>query len=110
MMIGFPDETEEEMRESIDLGKKLVDAGAPYCTFFIPIPFPGTNLFETAIKEGYLSPDFDPDLMNWKNVNAVMINTAVAPERIAELRDHAWREVNTAEHVAMRLNASIGNR
>ena len=108
IMIGFPDETEEEMRLSIDLGKKLIDAGAAYCTFFIPIPFPGSKLFEIAITDGYLDKNFDPDIMNWKN--AVMKNTAVSPERITELRDAAWREVNTAEHVAMRLKQSIGSR
>ena len=108
IMIGFPDETEEEMRLSINLGKKLVDAGAAYCTFFIPIPFPGSRLFETAIAEGYLDWDFDPDMMNWKNV--IMKKTKVPPERIMELRDAAWREVNTAEHVATRLKQSIGSR
>lgn len=108
MMIGFPDETEAEMMQSIALGKKLVEAGAAYCTFFIPIPFPGSKLFEIAVQRGYLDRDFDPDVMNWKS--AVMQNTVVPPERILELRDLAWREVNTAEHVATRLTASIGHR
>ena len=108
MMIGFPDETEKEMRESIALAKRLVEAGAEYCTFFIPIPFPGSSLFETAIAGGNLDRDFDPDSLNWKN--AVMRNTTVPAERIIEIRDQAWREVNTAQHVAMRLQASIGTR
>lgn len=108
MMIGFPDETEEEMMQSVVLGKKLVDAGAAYCTFFIPIPFPGSKLFQIAVANGYLDKNFDPDTMNWKN--AVMKNTVVSPERIIELRDWAWREVNTEEHVAMRLKASMGAR
>ncbi|MEK7646895.1 MAG: radical SAM protein [Patescibacteria group bacterium] len=108
MMIGFPDETEAEMMQSVELGRRLVEAGAAYCTFFIPIPFPGSKLFEMAIQGGHLDRDFDPDAMNWKN--AVMQNTVVAPERILELRDWAWRSVNTEEHVAMRLKASIGNR
>lgn len=108
IMIGFPDETEAEMMQSVELGRRLVEAGAVYCTFFIPIPFPGSKLFEIAIKGGYLDRDFDPDAMNWKNT--VMRNTVVAPKRILELRDWAWRSVNTEEHVAMRLKASIGSR
>lgn len=108
MMIGFPDETEAEMMQSIALGKRLVEAGAAYCTFFIPIPFPGSQLFKMAVGRGYLDKDFDPDIMNWKS--AVMQNTVVPPERVLELRDWAWREVNTAEHVAARLMASIGHR
>ncbi|OGZ15166.1 MAG: hypothetical protein A3J08_02820, partial [Candidatus Lloydbacteria bacterium RIFCSPLOWO2_02_FULL_51_11] len=88
MMMGFPDETEEEIVSSIELGKRLVGAGAEYCTFFIPIPFPGSVLFEIALEHGHLDHNFDPDKMNWKN--PVMKNTLVSPERILELRDTAW--------------------
>ncbi len=108
MMIGFPDETEDEMRKSIELGKQLVEAGAPYCTFFIPIPFPGSGLYELALSKGHLNRDFDTDIFNWKN--AVMRNTVVPPERILELRDEGWRYANTDSHVRARLEASIGTR
>lgn len=108
MMIGFPDETEAEMRASIELGKRLVDAGAEYCTFFIPIPFLGSRLCKVAMERGYLDPDFDPDIMNYKQ--PVLKNTVVPPERILELRDRGWREVNAREHVARRLKESTGAR
>jgi len=108
MMIGFPDETEEEMMMSVELARKLIDAGADYITFFIPIPFPGSQLYQMAIRGGYLEPDFDPDIMNWKN--GVMRNTTVPIERIVEIRDWAWRTVNPPEHVAKRLQESIGSR
>ena len=108
MMIGFPDETEKEMMMSIELAKHLIGVGAPYVTFFIPIPFPGSELYDIALKGGHLSPNFDPDIMNWKN--GVMENTIVSKERIVELRDLAWQEVNSQEHVAHRLKQSIGSR
>ena len=108
IMIGFPDETEEEMMASIELGKRLVEAGAAYCTFFIPIPFPGSMLYEYAIKQGNLRSDFDTDSMNWKH--AVMRNTVVPPDRVNELRDYGWRYANTSEHVRSRLEASVGHR
>lgn len=108
MMIGFPDETEAEMLQSVELGRRLVDAGAEYCTFFIPIPFLGSQLCKMAFERGYLDPDFDPDIMNYKR--PVLKNTVVSPERILELRDWAWREVNSREHVAQRLKESMGIR
>ena len=108
IMIGFPYETEQEIIQSIQLGQKLVDAGAVYCTFFIPIPFPGSRLFEHAMQNGHLEKNFNPDIFNWKN--SVMQNTLVPPERIEELRDWGWRKVNTDEHVARRLQKSIGCR
>jgi len=105
MMIGFPDETEKEMAESIELAHRLVEAGAPYVTFFIPIPFPGSRLFTKAINGGYLSPDFNPDEMNWKN--AIMRGTTVPAERIMELRDYAWDSVNTEEYKRGRIDREI---
>ena len=108
MMIGFPDETEAEMNSSIELARRLVDAGAPYVAFFIPIPFPGSELYRQAIAGGHLSSDFDPDTMNYKN--GVMERTVVPRERIVELRDWAFDSVNPAEHVRLRLEQSTGAR
>lgn len=106
MMMGFPDETEEEMRSSIELGKRLVEAGSAYCTPFIPIPFPGCMLYDYAVANGHLAAGFDPDIFNWKN--AVMKNTVVPPERVLELRDFAHEYMNTPEHVRARKEASAG--
>lgn len=108
MMIGFPDETEEEMMKSVDLAKQLIEVGAPYVTFFIPIPFPGSQLYNYALRNKHLKPDFDPDTMNWKN--GVMENTTVPKERIVEIRDRAWEEVNKKEHVIKRINDSMKTR
>lgn len=108
MMIGFPDETEEEMQQSIELAHKLMDSGAPYVTFFIPIPFPGSKLFDIAIVNNYLPMDFNTDVFNWKR--PVMRNTTVPPERIEEIRDEANEKVNTKQHLEMRLKASVGYR
>lgn len=108
IMIGFPDETFKEMMQSVELAKRLIDAGAPYVTFFIPIPFPGSKLFDIAIKGRHLSPSFNPDIMNWKN--GVMENTTVPREMIVEIRDWAWETVNPPEHVRQRIQDSIGTR
>jgi len=108
MMIGFPDETEEEIVSSIELGRRLVDAGAPYCSLFIPIPFPGSQLYKMALRDGYLQPDFDPDVFNWRE--PVMRNTTVAPERIKELQQWGWRGINPKEYLRKRLEADIGRR
>lgn len=108
MMLGFPDETEAEIGQSIDLAKALISNGAPYVTFFIPIPFPGSTLYDIAVANGHLSPDFDPDLMNWKR--AVMKGTTVPPERLEEIRDRANADINTDLHLKRRLVESMGHR
>lgn len=108
MMVGFPDETEEEMMQSFELGKRLVEAGAENCTPLIPIPFPGSMLYEYALEHGHLAGDFDTDRLNWKN--CVLENTVVPPERIVELRDWGWEYMNKSGHVSARLLASAGVR
>lgn len=106
MMIGFPTETEEEIKASIELGRRLVGAGAPYCSLYIPIPFPGTRLFEDALQKGYLRSDFDTDTFNWRR--PVMRNTTVSPERIEELQREGWMSINPPKYVADRLAMDIG--
>lgn len=108
IMIGFPDETEEEIMMSVEMGRRLVGAGAKYCSFYIPIPFPGSRLYQMAIAGGYLDPNFDPDFMNWHR--SVMRNTTVPPERILEIKNWAWRSVNNSDYVAEREGQNISNR
>ncbi|MCR4333498.1 MAG: B12-binding domain-containing radical SAM protein [Patescibacteria group bacterium] len=108
MMIGFPDETEEEILSSIELGRRLVDAGAPYCSLYVPIPFPGSQLHEIALHDGYLASNFDTDAFNWRK--PTMRDTTVSPERIEELQQWGWRDINPKEYVRKRLEMDIGRR
>lgn len=108
MMIGFPDETEAEIMQSVELAKRLVDAGAKHCAFFIPTPFPGSHLFNQASAEGYIDQHFDPDKFNIHSV--CMRNTVVSPERLIELREWAWRTVNRQNYVEARSKLSVGAR
>ena len=107
MMIGFPDETEAEILQTVELAKKLVDAGAKHCAFFIPTPFPGSQLFDYALAHDHIDPDLDFDLFNIHRV--VMKNTTVTPARLIELREWAWRTVNRREYVEDRLRLSVGS-
>ncbi|MCK5624619.1 B12-binding domain-containing radical SAM protein [Candidatus Pacearchaeota archaeon] len=106
MIIGFPDETEEEIQKTIDLGKKLKENGAPYVSFFLPIPFPGSKLYDIAIKGNYLNRDFNPDMMNWKR--AIMTNTFVPPKRLEEIRDYANELVNDKDFIKRAVQNTIG--
>jgi len=50
-MLGFPWETKKEMMDTIKFIKSLKP---DTCQFSIPIPYPGTKMFEDAIKENIL--------------------------------------------------------
>ena len=104
-MIGFPDETEDEIAATLRMAREHMDAGLTDANVFLVVPFPGTVLFEEARDRGYLADDWSPDDMLW--FKPVMRNTTVAPERLLEIRASAWRDLNRPEYVAARAEASL---
>lgn len=57
MIIGYPTETMKEIEDTIDLGIKLSNMipGA-VVTFQTFLPYPGTDAYELALREGYEPP------------------------------------------------------
>jgi radical SAM superfamily enzyme YgiQ (UPF0313 family) len=57
-MIGFPTETKEEIKETVDLFSRLVDEN-PRASKSVNIytPYPGTELFDRCVKEGLQAPE-----------------------------------------------------
>jgi radical SAM superfamily enzyme YgiQ (UPF0313 family) len=56
-MIGFPTETREELAESVSMAFRLVDENPNASTSFnIYTPYPGTELFDTAVEHGLRVP------------------------------------------------------
>lgn len=95
--IGYPDETFEEMTETIMMAKRHVDEGLAAASFFVIVPFPGTKLFDMVIRDGQLSPEFDPDAMKW--TSSILKNTPVSAETLERIRSIAWKLINRAEFV-----------
>jgi anaerobic magnesium-protoporphyrin IX monomethyl ester cyclase len=93
-MIGYPDETREEIMTTIDLARKHMSYGLDAAHFFCVMPLPGTPLFEMAVAGGHVPRDFDPDRLNFLHAN--MSNTVVPAAELTELRDRAWEEMNSA--------------
>ena len=91
-MIGYPDESRKEIQKTIDLAKKCIDEGLDSASFFLVMPLPGTPLFDSAMRDGYLPKQYDPDKMHWQKAN--MINTIVPPKELEEIRDRAWETIN----------------
>ena len=104
-MLGYPDETLEEMQKTVALARHHRSQGLDVANFFCVMPLPGTPIFDWAVAEGKITPDFDPDMMNWTIAN--MRNTPVPAERIEALRARAWREVNDQEWVKYKLSMNV---
>jgi len=50
-MIGFPGETKDDIRQTIDFAQSL---GVHFASFSVATPFPGTELYRIAEENGYL--------------------------------------------------------
>ncbi len=63
-MLGFPTETPAEVAQTVDLALELLEANpnARVSGFYAFVPYPGSELYELAAREGFRPPD---DLEGW---------------------------------------------
>lgn len=101
-VIGFPEETEKNLWDTINYAKELRKLGCDYCYFFIATPYYGTEMYQNAVANGYLdeseyclsnvftttdrflmkSPNFSSDrLLELKKI-AAQINPLLTKNRI----------------------------
>ena len=106
-MVGFPDETEKEIKETIDFAKQNMSYGLDASNFFLVMPLPGTPMFDEVMRNGQLPKDYNIDRMQWTKAN--MINTSIPPDKLEELRQKAWEDCNLSDHIKNRKNWQISD-
>ena len=90
-MLGNIGETEDTVRETIDFAKKLnVDT----VSFYLASPYPGTEFYNTAKREGYFR-----DGLEWKDFSLIISNAHptlnlpnLSSKQIARWQKRAYRE------------------
>ncbi|MDQ1159617.1 anaerobic magnesium-protoporphyrin IX monomethyl ester cyclase [Sphingomonas sp. SORGH_AS 950] len=96
-MIGYPDESIEEVFDTITMAKRNVEEGLDYALFFAVVPFPGSELYEIAVRDGHIDREINPDQMRW--TKSIMRNMKIDPSTLEHLRQLAWLLVNRSEYV-----------
>jgi radical SAM superfamily enzyme YgiQ (UPF0313 family) len=104
-MLGFPDETLEEMYSTILSAKRHMEEGLDHALFFTVIPYPGSALYDEVIARGQLDPGFNTD--NMKLTRTVLKNTPVTPETLGAIRQLAWLTVNRKEFVDYKMQQRL---
>ena len=104
-MIGYPDETVDEIFETITMAKRNVEEGLDYALFFAVVPFPGSALFMQAVRDGHMDQDFDPDELRW--TKSIMRGLNIDTEALEHLRQLAWLLVNRSDYVRYKRGMTL---
>lgn len=97
-MIGYPDETPEELANTFLLARDQMDSGMVGCQFFIVQPFPGTVLFEESLAQGYLSKSWHWDELGWSK-GSVFENLKVDRDTLKFCWSLVWKLLNKGSRV-----------
>jgi|GEM_PF-564873 radical SAM superfamily enzyme YgiQ (UPF0313 family) len=91
-MFGFPWETEQEMKNTLDFIYELGPNGEVGAVISFLIPYPGTKLYNDIVEQG-LMPDMPLHLMHHRN-RTIKFTRDISQERFNELTAEIETSVN----------------
>ena len=106
-MLGFPDETRQEVDETVKFAKKMQGYGLDHSNFYLVMPVPGTPMFDYCIKNKHLPADYNPDRFQWTKAN--LKNTEIGAKELEAIRDYAWETCNKKEFKDLRKSWIVDN-
>tara|TARA_Y100000590_G_scaffold465321_1_gene637298 strand:- start:5306 stop:6811 length:1506 start_codon:yes stop_codon:yes gene_type:complete len=104
--IGYPDESYEELTKTFLFARKMVEAGLNVAAFYIIQPYPGTELYDFAQKNGYLPKNLTYEDM--KSALPTLINTKVSREVLEYCRRMVYQIVNRKGSIQKNLDKNAG--
>lgn len=103
-MLGLPGETEETMQETIDFAKKL---DPDFATFCITLPFPGTEIYQEAIKTGNLRKVPFENYILYQTKKLPFVPRGLTAQKIHTYESKAYREFYFRKKIFLRELAKI---
>lgn len=97
-LIGYPDETYEELAQTILVAKKHMDAGSEYVNFTIVTPFPGTALYDYVMQNNLLLPGVEVADLDWLKPS---MKTLIDPCYLEFISRKAWEFLNKPERISI---------
>lgn len=99
-MIGYPWESEEDARRTLDLSRELLKTGsADMLQATIVVPYPGTPLFREAEENGWLTTtDWDK-----YDMSGPVLETKIPPETLGRLTQGLYSSFLTPRFIARTL-------
>jgi radical SAM superfamily enzyme YgiQ (UPF0313 family) len=98
-IIGFPDETKEQIQMTLDFAKNI---GLDWVALNIATPLPGTTMYDICKKKGYLCGDFELSKLKYT------IGSIKTDEFNPEYLQGRWVEVNRDINFVNNINVREG--
>ena len=105
-VFGLGNDTIETMQKTSDLAMEL---NTEYANFFLAMAYPGTSLYEDALKKGYELPKewgqygfFAPDALPLRNDN-------ITATEILDFRDNAFERYFSSDHYQNLVTDKFGS-
>jgi radical SAM superfamily enzyme YgiQ (UPF0313 family) len=86
-MIGFPDETREQIQKTVDLATSL---DLDWIYFPIVTPLPGSPFYKYCLEEGLLVDDYDVNAPRF--TTSYIKNPNISRQELETIRKNVWRE------------------
>lgn len=104
-ILGLPGETDKEVENTIDFARSLATHTA---LFFLPVPYPGTELLDQCRSDGGLRSDVVWDDYNSTEFsNPIYVNPLIGKERMLNYYNSAHRKFYSSPKVVMNNILSI---
>ncbi len=104
-IIGYPDETIDEVYNTVMMAKRHIDQGLNHAAIFALVPFPGTEVYDQVLASGQLDPNFNTDQMKW--TKSMLEGLCMPAESLEYLRQMAWLTVNRTEWVEYKIGQRV---
>ncbi|MFH1673074.1 MAG: radical SAM protein [Pseudomonadota bacterium] len=111
-VMGFPGETWEEIRDSIRYAE---ECDFDVVHFHVATPYPKTKLYDIALEQNLLPPDFDfENIMFHGHAQGYITTDEFSPQELMVLRAYEWDRINfkskeKTEKVAKMYNMTVEN-
>ncbi len=93
-IIGFPDDTEESVREDVE--RLIREVQPDQASFFMMVPLPGSQDHRRIVEEGV---PLDPDYNNYDSCHACMPHPNMTAEGWRKAYEDAWRQFYSLENM-----------
>ena len=102
-MVGFPGETKETIKQTVDLVKK---AGYDFAQFYCAVPMPWTKLYHEAKEKGLIVSN---EWRLYEQNYSVMKTGHLSPKEVMKLREKAYKSFYFQPKIVLRTMGRIRN-